>query len=237
MKGLSGLKTNINVGMDVGNKKTVSSGVKARLIKRVYITSPYVTSAAVPYGSKYCVASAVGAGGSLTTDNAVPSTGSYVGSGGAAFAQRTFTVNNNQTLTLKVGDRGLAAETRISRVIAAQTVVVEAAGGGNSNLADNGFGGDAAACIGDVKVSGTAPPTFDAGYFGGGLVVGDSVLDNSVGAFANGVIALKSSPTEVVTAPRFGGGGAIFYNGSGSTGELSPATGLIVLEYWDGDPR
>lgn len=233
MKGISGIRQNIRVGMDIRNKNPLPS--KTDLVSRLYFT--YGTaSQTVPYGATYCVARVVGAGGGNIVNTATPSTGWFVGGGGGAYARTTFPVQSGESIAVTVGGYNVAAQGSTSSVSFHSVVKAQAEGGLPSNLNDSGLGGSVG--VGDQVVAGVAGST-DGSYVYGGAAVGDSSSADCVLAAGNGTIAAASTltVTTYVAGPRFGGGGIVYYNGSSSSTPLSGAGGLVVLEFFTGDPR
>lgn len=230
MKAMGGMRHDLKMGMDVKAKKTLKG---AKFVTRVYLDASQ-TSYTVPFGAKYCVAKVLGAGGHCIVDAASPTSGFYVAGGGAAYAKSTFKVASGQNLATQIGRYGQTSQLRETWVKQDGKVAVLASGGNPSNLDVMGTGGNYA--TGDEGIPGE-DPVLDSGFLFAGAALGDSGDADSVLCAGYGVVIATSNPTVAAIQSGYGGGGAVFYNGSASTAEVSGKGGLIVLEFYTGDPR
>lgn len=174
-------------------------------------------------------------GGGGGGGNGAPGTGGK-GGGGGAYARKVLSVTPGQTYTVNVGLGGSASGPGGDSWFNTSAHVLAKGGEGNSGGSDNGEGGQAASCIGDVKFSGGngGPATANGGGGGGGA--GDAA-DGSAGTVSGGAGGISGggaggaggTATNGVagTAPGGGGGGA----GGLAYTPAPGAVGQVILTY------
>lgn len=175
-------------------------------------TTPGTYSFKVPYNVTRICGVCVGAGSGAKSAY-ISATGG--GGGGALAYTNGVIVTPNETLTVIVGAGASQASGEDSAIKRSSTILIRGAGAVYAANGTTGMaGGDAAGCVGDVKISGSAGgnATTTGGYKGGGGG-GAAGYSSSPTEGKGGTGGQGSSATECG-----GGGGGVGLKGIGSNG-------------------
>lgn len=217
---MRGINDRLRVGMDVAAARTTSSAPV--MIGRQWQSGQFGEQTyVIPEGTAYIVARGIGAGGAHSGGSAA---NANAGGGGGAFVKAIFPATSSDTLTYVSGHSISVYSYAMVKLNA--TIIFLANGGGTINAA-NGAGGTVTSASQYVTVtrSGSAGTSSQGGAPGNDLVDLDTLFLTGTGA------------TTVAPASGFGAGACCVVTGVGTATTYPQTDGVVVLEFWTGDPR
>lgn len=219
----------LRLGMDVAASGTNSSG--PTMIGRAWFTLPGETDDPyqVPEGTRFIIARGVGAGGGCFN-------GSYNGGGGSsAYARHSFALNPGDNLIYRVGKHNVDANGGDTRLFvqpaSGSAYMVLFVDGGNASTPSTPAGSPG------QRLIGPAFPVMDvqvAGGFGGSAGGADCPADFGEIDILN---LGGRGATQTASSFGFGAGAAIIQTGVSTFSKKPGRDGVLVLEFWTGDPR
>lgn len=197
------------------------------LISRAFFTTPGTTTITAPSNAAYVRVSAVGAGGTSTTQQ-------RTFGGGAAFARATLPCTPGTQFSVQVGDPFSASgvgnangDSKVTRVNDSVVICQAARGGNTQGLASN--------CIGDIKRDGSPAP--DPSSHAGDSA-GDDGDTYALGFGGRGAKWNTIVPGWTDGAGPGGGGAGSFltFNTTDNNWSLAGGNGRVCVEFYDQNP-